>query len=133
MPQYTAIFRTDADYAERMFEARTPKAALAKARRFHENQPEDLMFEEYDGGMPVNEIEISRNGDVVAVWRDSDLRLRLAAGELLAALEVQTEAAQTVIDAWEKGDLAAAVNGLDHCLAEARAAILKARGKEGAS
>jgi hypothetical protein len=33
-----------------------------------------------------------------------------------------------VIDAWEQGDLAAAVNGLDHTIAEARAAILKAQG-----
>ena len=28
MPKYIATFRTDADYAERVFTARTPKAAL---------------------------------------------------------------------------------------------------------
>jgi hypothetical protein len=63
--------------------------------------------------MPVNEIEISsRDGEQLAVWRDPDLSQRLAADDLLAALEAQTDAAQAVIDAWEQGDLATAVNGL---------------------
>ena len=132
MPKYIATFRTDADYAERVFTARTQKAALASARRFHEDRPEDLIFEEYTHGMPVNEIEISdRNGEQIAVWRDADLRQRLAADELLGALEAQTDAAQAVIDAWEQGDLAAAVNGLDHTIPSARAAILNARGAAG--
>lgn len=130
MPKYIATFRTDADYAERVFTARTPKAALTLARRFHEDRPEDLIFEEYTQGMPVNEIEISsRDGEELLVWRDDDLNQRLAAAELLAALETQTEAAQAVIDAWEQGDLAAAVNGLDLTIAAARAAILEARGE----
>jgi hypothetical protein len=129
MPKYIATFRTDADYAERVFAARTPKAALALARRFHEDRPEDLFFEEYTHGMPVEEIEISdRDGEQLAVWRDPYLCQRLAAADLLAALETQTEAAQAVIDAWEQGDLAAAVNGLDQTIAGARDVILKARG-----
>jgi hypothetical protein len=130
MPKYIATFRTDADYAERVFTAKTPKAALVQARRFHEDRPEDLSFEEYTHGMPVNEIEISsRDGEQLAVWRDPDLRQRLAADDLLAALVAQTEAAQVVIDTWEQGDLAAAVNGLDHTIKAARAAILKAQGR----
>ena len=109
---------------------RSPQAALALARRFHEDRPEDLSFEEYTQGMPVNEIEISsRDGEELVVWRDADLNQRLAAADLLAALEAQTEAAQAVIDAWGQGDLAAAVNGLDHAIAPARAAILKAQGE----
>ena len=129
MPKYIATFRTDADYAERVFAAKTPEAALVSARRFHEDQPEDLIFEEYTHGMPVNEIEISsREGEQLAIWRDPDRCQRLAADELFAALETQTEAAQAVIDAWEQGDLAAAVNGLDHTIGAARDAILKARG-----
>ena len=80
--------------------------------------------------MPVNEIEISsRDGEQLAVWRDPDLRQRLAADDLFAALVAQTEAAQVVIDTWEQGDLAAAVNGLDHTIKAARAAILKAQGR----
>jgi hypothetical protein len=79
--------------------------------------------------MPVEEIEISdRDGEQLAVWRDPYLRQRLAADDLLAALVAQTEAAQAVINAWEQGDLAAAVNGLDRTIAPARAAILKAQG-----
>jgi hypothetical protein len=129
MPKYTATFRTDADYAEQVFTTRTPKAALALARKFHEDRPEDLMFEEYTNGMPVNEIEISsRDGEQLAVWRDPDCQ-RLAADDLLAALEAQTEAAQATIDTWEQGDLAGAVNGLDHTIKAARAAILKAQGR----
>jgi hypothetical protein len=132
MPKYIATFRTDADYAERVFTARTPEAALASARRFYEDRPEDLIFEEYTHGMPVNEIEISgRDGEQLAVWRDPDLCQRMAADELLAALEAQTDAAQAVIDAWEQGNLAAAVNGLDRMIAPARAAILNARGAAG--
>jgi hypothetical protein len=46
MPNYLATFRTDADYAERVFTAKTPAAALVLARRFHEDRPEDLFFEE---------------------------------------------------------------------------------------
>jgi hypothetical protein len=132
MPKYIATFRTDADYAERVFTARSPKAALAAARRFHEDRPEDLIFEEYTHGMPVNDIEISnRAGDQLAVWRDPDLYQQLAADDLFTALVAQTEAAQAVIDSWEQGDLAAAVNGLGHAMVPARAAILNARGAAG--
>ena len=90
MPKYIATFRTDADYAERVFTARTPEAALASARRFHEDRPEDLIFEEYTHGMPVNEIEISdRNGEQIAVWRDADLRQRLAGTSCSALLRLK--------------------------------------------
>jgi hypothetical protein len=132
MTIYTATFRTDADYAERTFKARTPERALALARAFHDEHTEDLMFESYDGGMPVNEIEISGpEGSELAVWRDEDLRLRLAAGDLCDALETQIAAAQTVIDAWEKGDLAGAVRALDASHQLARAAIAKAKSPAG--
>lgn len=58
----------------------------------------------------------------------NDLRLRRAARDLLEALETQTEAAQAVIDAWSEGDLAGAVRMLDASLADAQAAIAKAKG-----
>jgi hypothetical protein len=70
-------------------------------RKFLETNTDDLMFEAYDHGMPVNEVAIEvKHCNEVAVWYDDDLRLRLAAQELLSALERQTDAAQAVIDNW---------------------------------
>jgi hypothetical protein len=46
--------------------------------------------------------------------------LRLARHDLFEALEAQTAAAQAVIDAWPKGDLAAAVRSLDGSIPAAR-------------
>jgi hypothetical protein len=127
MPTYTAYFRTDADFASREFKASTPEQALRKARKFLDTDG-DLMFQEYDGGMPINEIEIQdQDRSEVAVWYDDDLRLRLAARDLLATLEDQTDAAQAVIDNWTEGDLAAAVRALDASIADGRAAIAKAK------
>ena len=57
MKTYTAYFRTDGDYAEHEFEAETPEQALVLARAFYDEHTECLMFEGYDGGQPVNEIE----------------------------------------------------------------------------
>jgi hypothetical protein len=111
MTTYTATFRTDADFATREFKAATPEQALKKARRF---DPLDLMFESYDGGMPVNEIIIQdADENELAVWRDEDLRLRLAARDLL-------DAAELVVARWERGDLAEAVRGLDSAIAKAK-------------
>jgi hypothetical protein len=129
MTTFTAYFRTDADFATREFKASTAKQALRIARKFLDTKAEDLMFEEYDGGMPVNEVAIKdRHGDDVATWYDADLRLRLAASDLLEALESQTAAARSVIENWAKGDLAAAVRALDACIPTARTAIATAKG-----
>jgi len=127
MKTYTVHFRTDADSAIEEFKARSPQAALRKARAFYDDHAEELLFTEYDGGLPVNEIEVfDANGTGVAIWYDDEMRLRLAAGDLRDALEEQTEAAEAVIDRWEKGDLAGAVRGLDACIASSRAALAKA-------
>jgi hypothetical protein len=61
MKTYTAHSRTDADFAMHEFEADTPERALQMAREFIETNTEDLMFEEYNGGMPVNAIAISND------------------------------------------------------------------------
>ena len=50
------------------------------------------------------------------------------APDLLDALEAQTDAAQAVVDAWERGDLAAAVHILEGCISPARTVIAAARG-----
>jgi len=87
MQAYNVDFRTDADYAIRQFKARSPRHALNKALAFYDERPEELMFESYDGGHPVNEIEVfGADGGSVAVWRDDDTRRRLAADDMLAAL-----------------------------------------------
>jgi len=87
MKTYTAYFRTDADYATLEIKAATPEQALKKARRLYADDPLDLTFESYDGGMPVNEIAICdlEEGEL-ALWQHDDLRLRLAAADLLEAL-----------------------------------------------
>ena len=120
MTTYTAYFRTDAEFATRKIKAATPEQALRKARRFYDNDPLDLMFESYDGGMPVNEIAIAdADDDEVAVWHDDDLRMRLAACDLLDALEamIDRDDAESVF--------------ATPVLNQARAAIAKA--KEGAA
>jgi hypothetical protein len=118
MTTYTATFRTDADYAEEKFEVATPEQALAKARAFHDEHDDELMFESYNGGMPVNEIEITGpDGSELAVWMDDDLRLRLAASDLCDALE-------TALERLEIGNYAGEE---DEYIAQARAALTKAK------
>jgi hypothetical protein len=90
MTIYTACFRTDAQRANFDFAADSPDQALQLAHDLWMREPERLDFEAYDMAMLVNEIEISGpEGEKLAVWRDADLRLRLAAPELLAALNDQ--------------------------------------------
>ena len=73
-----------------------------------------LWFERYDDRGPVNQIDIWNDDlDDLAVWRDEDLRLRLAASDLL-------EAAELVVARWEQGDLADAVRQLDAAIAKAK-------------
>ena len=130
MPTYTAQFYTEADWAETKIKARTPKLALAAARRLAEGADcWTLDFQSYDSTNGIERIEIwAPDRRTVAEWESDELRLRGAASDLLAALETQIEAAQAVIDAWCEGDLAGAVRMLDAALADARAAIAKAKG-----
>jgi hypothetical protein len=120
MPTYTVDFH--ADYAIRKFTARSPKDALRKARAFYDEHTEKLMFQSYDGGHPVSEIIVlDRNGFEVAAWRNDDMRLRLASGDMLAALELCVEC---LADLARLDDGTPSVSAL-HL---ARAAIAKARG-----
>jgi hypothetical protein len=96
MTTYTAYFRTDSQTARCEVKASTPKRALAKARKLYEDDPSDLWFEPYDDGMPVNEITVcDAGGEELAAWLDEELRLRLAASDLLAALERAVDALNT--------------------------------------
>ena len=88
MTEYNAHYRTQGQYALCDFEAETPEAALRLARELYETAPHVLQFDPYDGPLPLDEIEISTDEeDQLAVWQSDDLRLRLAARELLEALE----------------------------------------------
>ena len=129
MPTYTVHFYTEADWAETTIKARTPTRALAAARRFADDEVYQLNFQSYDSTNGIEHIEIrAPNGHTASEWRSDDLYRRLAASDLLEALEAQTEAAQAVVDSWEAGDLAGAVRGLDASLDGARCAIAKATG-----
>ena len=76
MPSYTAEFRTDADYATHAFKARSPGDALTKARAFHDARTEELMFQNYDGGHPVNEIAVhDAEREVVTAGAPQESRL----------------------------------------------------------
>ena len=114
MTTYIAYICTDAGFTTHHFDVDTPEQALALAQRLNDDDPSQLCFEPYDPGMPVNEIAICDSDDnELAVWRDEDLILRLAARDLL-------EAAQLVVARWERGDLAEAVRALDAAIAKAK-------------
>lgn len=97
MPTYTAHFRTETHYADRDFEADSPQQALQLARAVYENRTETLPFEAYDGDPTVEEIDIRDEEDepTGAFWQSDDLRVHLAARELLDALEQAVAALNT--------------------------------------
>jgi hypothetical protein len=116
MTTFTVHYRTEVQFATTQIEADTPELALATARACVEDYADKLFFEAYTGPSEINEIAIcdEDDSDELAVWYDDDLRLRLAADDLL-------NAAHLVIARWESGDLAEAVRELS-------AAVVKAEG-----
>jgi hypothetical protein len=123
MTTYTAYFYTDDDFATRRFEADTPEQALALARQLYADDPVDLMFEPYEGGMPVNEIAIhDADYKELAVWRDDVKRMQLAAGDLLDALTdlVERDRAEAASCGFTDDEMS--------WLEDARRAIAKAKG-----
>jgi hypothetical protein len=85
MTTYTATFSSDAEYASHDFEAETPQQALALAGQFYADETTELWLDHY-AEMPVNEIAVCDvDGNDVAHWFNDDLRLRLAARDLLDA------------------------------------------------
>jgi hypothetical protein len=123
MTTYTAYFYTDGDFATRRFEADTPEQALALARQLYDDDLVDLMFEPYDGGLPVNEIAIhDADYKELAVWRDDAKRMQLAARDLLDALTdiVERDRAEAASCGFTDDEMA--------WLEDARRAIAKAKG-----
>jgi hypothetical protein len=113
MTEYSVYLRGDIQWTMRKFEAASPQEAIELARRFAEERLDELDFEGYDYD-PINDIEVcGDDGQRLAHWQDEDLRLRLAARDLLTA-------AEKVVARWKHGDLAGAVR-------ELAAAIVKAK------
>ena len=109
MTSYTAYFYTDAEYAIEEIEASNPQEALEKAQAL--NEGDALIFDHYDEGHPVNQIEIfDEDGDDFLEWQSDDLRLRFAARELLEACRLLVAAyakgAESQQVSWEDLDLA---------------------------
>ena len=115
MTSYRVYLRSDIEWTMRMFEADTPEQAVELARRFADEHYDELVFDSYQGcDCPINEIEICDDqGNELTVWHDDDMRLRLAARDLL-------EAAKKVVARWAQGDLAEAVRELDAAIANAK-------------
>jgi hypothetical protein len=119
---YTAYFYTDAEYASTEIDADTPGLALAAARRIKDEDGAALQFDKYDEAQPVNHIEILDDKDLneVAHWRDADLLLRMAATDLVEALEFCKMTLADLEASKRKGYIAEAKK-------LARAALAKAR------
>ena len=120
MTTYTANFRSDAEFASHEFEAETPEQALTLARKLYEDDPSELWFEHYDG-MPVNEIAIAdADGNEVAVWYDDDMRLRLAAPNLLDAVKFCAMTLYDLEASERKGYIAEAIWLAETAIAKAK-------------
>jgi hypothetical protein len=95
---YTVTFSNDRGSAIEDMPAASPEAALAKARAIagDHDRATALYFEAYSDHVPIDEIAIDTpDGERVAEWASDDLLLRLAAGDLLSALEKAITALNT--------------------------------------
>jgi len=129
MPTYTATFHASHVFASEDIKARTPRQALKRAHALYGDDGSGLDWWPYDPSYkPLDQIEIESPTGEEKGWQSEDVALRLAAQELLDALEAQTGAAQAVIDAWDMGDLAGAVHALEGFIPAARTAIAAAKG-----
>ena len=123
MTTYTVYFRSDLQSGMREIIAQTPEQALDLARQLASENPDnmvlDYFFEACD--CPINEIEIcDDHGNSLVTWFDDDMRLRLAATDLLEAAHLCEMALCDLETSRRKGYLTIA-------LAKTRAAIAKAK------
>jgi hypothetical protein len=123
MTVYTVHFQNSICSATHEIKAKTPEKALARARRHVEGDSLDLWFEPYDLTSEVNQIIVCDDeGTELAIWHDDDTRLRLAAQDLLDALEELV--ARDRAEAAESGFTDDEMTWLE----DARRAIAKAKG-----
>jgi hypothetical protein len=115
MTTFNVYFRSDQQWGMREITADTPGQALELARSLADGRAGDLDLDSYEAcDCPINEIEVCDDEhNSLATWFDDDMRLRLAARELL-------EAAEKVVARWEQGNLAEAVRELATAIAKAK-------------
>ena len=69
MKTYTVTFNTRANTAGTEIRARSPEAALAKGRRIAAHNPDQLYFQAYDEGQPVDDITVAdEDGRELCAW-----------------------------------------------------------------
>jgi hypothetical protein len=121
MTTYIVNFRTEAEHGSCDIDADTPQQALQLARKTWEDDPDAIDWEHYCERPRLTDIAILDESDgVLLEWRDRDESVRLAATELLEALELCEDALS---------DLARLDDGTPSisALHAARAAIAKAK------
>lgn len=113
MPTFDVYFRSDMQWGMHEIAAADATQALEIARKLAGEDLDDLDYYEACDCL-INEIEVcDEEHNQLAVWYDDDMRLRLAAPDLL-------KAAEKVIARWERGDLAEAVRKLTAVIATAK-------------
>jgi len=96
MTTYTATFRTADTWATHEIDADTPEQALEQAQALAEADDGTLDWCTYDpASVPLEEIEIDGPAGESDVWQSDELGLRLAAGDLLEALELAVQVLNT--------------------------------------
>jgi hypothetical protein len=93
MTTYTVSFRNSTAAACQDIKAKTPEQALARAKNLLAEGRLYPCFEAYDITPDVTEIVVSAaDGTELAFWLNEDMRLRLAAQDLLEACEMILDA-----------------------------------------
>jgi hypothetical protein len=94
MKTYIVTLRAPTRWTEQTIRARTPQAALTKARKAVDADPFSFDWEpyEHDSIEMLEEVVVcDSEGTELATWLSDDCRQSLAAGDLLAACEMAVE------------------------------------------
>jgi hypothetical protein len=112
---YDVVITRQYSWAYATIEAQTPEDALRKIRRkiAKDHHDEAFDYEHFDAIGDIESISIERCDGSLAEYIAPAHLLSLHAESLLSA-------AEEVIGAWEKGDLAAAVSNLGSAVAAAK-------------
>ncbi len=103
MMTYKAYFETEHRFAIKKINADTPEQALEEAKRIATDKPDSLDYCAFSYVGTVRVIEICDDkATTLGAWRDDELILRLAARDLLEALEQAVQALNTA-DSDESG------------------------------
>jgi hypothetical protein len=85
MRTYEVTFNTDAERACWEVTAKTPEEALSAAQEMVQGRTDELYFASHTSAHAAEEIIIEQKDNEVCRWQSDDLRLRLAARDLLTA------------------------------------------------